>query len=461
MARLGRVTWAAALSACLGMTVSSCGSSPSRAAGRPVGPEQLVPRLFDAQAIYQSLGMIAASEPLPFVASYRFLAGPTGDSTLVLVGISIANRALAFHRRNDVHEARYRVEVTLRRGDRVLGQQTRDETVRVATFQETQRADESVVFEQFLPVLPGSVRLGVAVRDWYGATYSRAEVVIDVPRFGTAPRLSSLIPVYEATPRTARDATPSLIVNPGATVPYGSDTLRLYLEGYYLPGGEVVSLCAYQFGADPDRALWRDSVVAVGRSAVEGWVVPVQPDRLPMGEIVLEARVAGDTARTPAVLSFSSQWVVANLDQMLSLLRYFGHDDAIATLRAAPAGERPVLWREFWSATDPNPRTPEHEALEAYFQRLREADERFREGSDPGWLTDRGEVYITLGQPDDVVDPGADLQDRTAGHVIRWTYATQRIVLEFVDEAGFGRYRLTSASRADYLLALHHLRQGD
>src|SRR2546422_1605729 len=51
----------------------------------------------------------------------------------------------------------------------------------------------------------------------------------------------------------------------------------------------------------------------------------------------------------------------------------------------------------------------ENEALEAYFRRIQIANQRFRESGDPGWLTDRGEVFITLGDPDDVFDFTADV----------------------------------------------------
>jgi hypothetical protein len=36
------------------------------------------------------------------------------------------------------------------------------------------------------------------------------------------------------------------------------------------------------------------------------------------------------------------------------------------------------------------------------------------------------------------------------GRLVRWTYTSDRIVLFFVDETGFGRFRLTPQSRADF-----------
>ena len=57
----------------------------------------------------------------------------------------------------------------------------------------------------------------------------------------------------------------------------------------------------------------------------------------------------------------------------------------------------------------------------------------------PGWRTDRGEVFITLGPPDESIEntPG------TGNRVVRWSYQDYRLDLYFLDETGFGRLRLT------------------
>jgi GWxTD domain-containing protein len=142
---------------------------------------------------------------------------------------------------------------------------------------------------------------------------------------------------------------------------------------------------------------------------------------------------------------------------MVSLLRYFERQDLVAKLRAAPPDQRPQVWRDFWQATDPVPLTPENEALDEYFRRIQLANQHFQEGADPGWLTDRGEVFITLGDPDEVIDLRGDpSRDAMA---IRWNYVQLRLSLLFRDETGFGRYRLTPNSRSEYQRVLARVRR--
>jgi GWxTD domain-containing protein len=183
---------------------------------------------------------------------------------------------------------------------------------------------------------------------------------------------------------------------------------------------------------------------------------------LPVGEEELRLETVGGGAqiRTPFLVSFSSQWVITNYAEMVNLLRYFDRQDLVAKLRNAPLEQRALAWREFWSATDPVPLTPENEAVDAYLRRVQIANLRFQEAGRAGWLTDRGGVYITLGEPDEVLDFSSSAVSRNSVQGgIRWTYNTLRLVLLFQDLTGFGRFDLTPSSRADYFQVLARVRR--
>src|SRR5260370_26802110 len=67
-------------------------------------------------------------------------------------------------------------------------------------------------------------------------------------------------------------------------------------------------------------------------------------------------------------------------------------------------GKRRFL-RDFWRKRGPTPDTPENEQMVAFYGRIAQANQRFREGrgaSIPGWRTDRGRIFLVQGEPDDV-----------------------------------------------------------
>jgi GWxTD domain-containing protein len=413
------------------------------------------------------MGLLVGGASLPFVASVRYLRGPAPDSTLTLFALSLANQVLTFRRGGAEFVATYRVEATFRAdsGGTPVQQIGRDEQVRVRSFQETLRGDESVIYQQFVTLPPGVYQVQVMVRDRNGPAFARSERVDTVPRFAGR-GIARPIPVYEAQGRTQASAFPALLANPRATVPYGGDTVRFYVEAYGAVGqgagggapapARLVARILYGGG----RELWRDTVAFTGDAGLGAATVVIAPGRLPVGQAEIQAVAAdgGDTARVPFVVSFSNQWVITNFDELLGMLRYFDARTWIDSLRKAPAERRSEIWQAFWKATDPVPITPENEALDGYFQRVQQANQRFQNEGQPGWLTDRGEVFLTLGDPDEVLDLSSGL-DRSGQRVIRWTYTSLRLVLYFTDQGGFSRFRLTPNSRAEYQRALAQVRR--
>ena len=57
----------------------------------------------------------------------------------------------------------------------------------------------------------------------------------------------------------------------------------------------------------------------------------------------------------------------------------------------------------FWARRDPTPDTPVNELRQQFETRTAEADKRFTFAKTPGSQTDRGVVYVLLGQPTDIV----------------------------------------------------------
>ena len=65
--------------------------------------------------------------------------------------------------------------------------------------------------------------------------------------------------------------------------------------------------------------------------------------------------------------------------------------------------ERDIFIDAFWKQRDPTPGMPVNETKEEHYKRIAYADEYFsRDTSRPGWMTDRGRIYIILGPPLDI-----------------------------------------------------------
>lgn len=118
--------------------------------------------------------------------------------------------------------------------------------------------------------------------------------------------------------------------------------------------------------------------------------------------------------------------------------------------------ERENFIENFWRRRDPNPDTEENEYREEYYERIAYANEKFASGI-PGWMTDRGRIYITWGKPDSIESrPAGGAYDRPSyeGGGSTTTYPFEiwfyrhldgvgdGIEIEFVDPTGTGEYRI-------------------
>ena len=448
----------------------ACGPSRTPAGGVTPSTEQTLTELFNLPALYQRMGRLAASGPMPFVGTVAFVAGQ-GDSTIARVGLSFENHAFAFSREGRAFATRFRVEYSFTPssgagGVRVTAppeahsgnsvQAVREEVIRVESFPETQRGDESVIVEQGFLLAPGNYTLSVTVRDPASNAFSRAEQPVEVPAF-RAGSVTAPILVYQARPRQRPNDTLMLVLNPRGTVANGGgDSLLMYVEGYQIAAGHQVPV---EVRDDRDSVIYHGIVPFQGGRSLEAHVVRLASDAPPLGELRVTLGEGADAKKITALVSFSRNWVVTNYDNLLALLRFFPWaPDRLNALRNAKPSDRPRLWREFWAATDPMPETPENEALDQYFTRIAVANARFKDEGGPGWRTDRGEVFIVLGEPDQVIETPPGNEQR----LVRWVYSTYRAVIDFTGSLGFSRLRMTPASRAEYSRARAQvMRQGN
>lgn len=118
--------------------------------------------------------------------------------------------------------------------------------------------------------------------------------------------------------------------------------------------------------------------------------------------------------------------------------------------------ERNQFIEQFWLRRDPNPGSPENAFRKEYYARIAYANKHFAAGK-PGWLTDRGHIYIAYGQPDRIdshpggqyMRPPSEGGGMTDAYPFEtWHYGYlegvgSNIDLEFVDSCQCGDYHFT------------------
>jgi GWxTD domain-containing protein len=442
--------------------VSGCSSTPSQA-GSPPNPAALPPvgsPAPDVSELYREIGLLAAPNPVAFVGKISSFASAFPDTTLVLVSISIPNHALTFTREGDRYRAPYEVKLSLNRGDSEAANVNAMEIVRVGSFREVNRTDESIIFQHYFHVPPGTYAISAMVRDVGGSRGATQQATVVVPALG-AGRLSTPVLVYEATGRLTLDSAPGLLASPRSSAVFGRDsTVAVYVEAYgqgaRLPVDFVVR-------NDKGQQLWRDSVTLARRGGLFSGVVnvPISTVGVGIAQVSFTRRDAPDTVKAPLFVSFGEDIPLMSFEDMLSYLRYFANASRLNALRNAPPEKRATVWAEFLRATDPIPETPINEDMQAYFGRIQIANAQFRMDRNPGWLSDRGMVFVALGEPDQILERNVNqtvttTQMGSTARIQIWQYRNYNSQLIFYEETG--RWRLTRPSESEFL-ALNARRQ--
>jgi GWxTD domain-containing protein len=123
----------------------------------------------------------------------------------------------------------------------------------------------------------------------------------------------------------------------------------------------------------------------------------------------------------------------------------------------------------FWARRDPTPNTPQNEYREEFEQKVKFADQSFKQGRTRGSLTDRGKIFVLFGPPTKQTKAGgrqsqSAFEDESAatgsttnearltwvyeGDAAQKVFAANRADFLFVDQFNSGDFRLTN-SRVD------------
>ncbi|HEX4154639.1 MAG TPA: GWxTD domain-containing protein [Acidobacteriaceae bacterium] len=119
--------------------------------------------------------------------------------------------------------------------------------------------------------------------------------------------------------------------------------------------------------------------------------------------------------------------------------------------------ERDQFIEQFWQRRNPNPDSPDNEYRDEHYARIAYANEHFAAGK-PGWMTDRGHIYIEYGKPDSIdshpsggeyerpMDEGGGSTSTFPFEVWHYRYLAgigDNIDIEFVDTCMCGDYHAT------------------
>ena len=130
---------------------------------------------------------------------------------------------------------------------------------------------------------------------------------------------------------------------------------------------------------------------------------------------------------------------ITDIDKATEQLQYIAKSSEIDHIREATTpDEKRKRFLEFWSKHNPDPKASYNELMEEYYSRVEYANKNYANYME-GWKTDRGMILIQFGPPQNIERHPFNSDNKP--YEI-WYYYDQNREFIFVDETGFGDYRL-------------------
>ncbi len=380
-----------------------------------------------------------------YVEALTFADQDSGKSRIdMFVQVGFDN--LTFVKNGVQYDASYELILTLSDSvNAIVAEQSWIEEIKGLPFEATIAAGSARISQRSFAVAPGKYAASILLRDNESKVARTIQRPFIVPSFSRQPfALSSIMLIARMTVQGEKTTiVPSVNSNMGIV----AGDFHIFFEAYDNGPPDSITFHASVIGPKEEVLLASDTLLLVKKGSNEVFMT-IRHEHLGIGDyrLVIQAQHPGGSGGILAgtARQFAIRWRglpsdVNSLDLAIEQLRYISKGSELDSLRDAPTlAERQRRFLAFWKKRDTNPNTPRNERMEEYYARVEYANKHFSRYRD-GWKTDMGMIYIVLGPPDNVERHPFD-SDAKPYEI--WSYYEINQNLVFVDENGFGDYRL-------------------
>ena len=381
------------------------------------------------------------------------MAFQSNDSltTRVDIYIQVPHEALRFVSSDSEFVARYEITVNFlgEEGNAVMEKIWNEET-HLRTFEQTQAKNGYSLTQRSISLPPGSYVMRTQLREMESRKVSTQIRKITVPvykdiRFG----MSDIMLVNHVTNASGHT---TIVPNVSGNLYNVPDGFFLFFEVYNTTKADSLEL-TYTITDKREKQIYTQIVHRRLEGKRTQMISKVDSSRYPVGLYQLEVNARTLPNERDSVSyaiqkkrGFVMRWgntplTIVDLDLAVRQTRYISSDKEFDTMNDAPTiDEKQRLFQEFWRKRDPSPDTQRNEYMEEYYSRVQYSNEHFSHYID-GWRTDMGMVFIILGSPNNVDRHPFDYDSKPYEIWSYYEYDRQAV---FVDETGFGDYRLVS-----------------
>jgi GWxTD domain-containing protein len=403
-----------------------------------------------AHVVYGQAEMRRPGEVAPtFYVDAMAYAAAESQKSRIDIYVQVPHEEIRFLKEGDTYVGRYEVTLSLLTvAKQLMHEQTWSVDVPVNDFAQTTGNRLYSLTHRTVDIAPGNYQLNVVFRDQESRKSSQVRKSLLVTDFSRDSLSLSDIMLVNRLSVSGEKKT--IVPNITGSINPRSEGFFLFLELYCTPRLDSVDLLYTIFDSKKNEVLRRSQREAIAGSKTQIFI-KVDSASIPMGthflsvEAVAQDGINGKsyratTSRTLSVRSPDLPAAILDIDKAIDQLMYIARESEMQYIRdGGTQEEKRKRFMEFWAKRDPDSGTQRNELMEEYYGRILYANQNFSHYME-GWRTDMGMVFIRFGTPENIERHPLEIDSKP--YEI-WYYYQQSRQFVFVDESGFGDYRLT------------------
>ncbi len=410
----------------------------------------LFPVLLIAQVEHSQSVNPYASTPR-FYIDFANYESDTPGKTRVDVFINVPYSSIQFVRKDDGYLARYSITLTFYDEDKenIIFERVWSEKVLVDDFRQTTSSSSFNISYRSFDLVPDDYQIQCLVED----LDSRKTVTINtetvVLEFDDEVEISDIVLIAD---RVVDENGERIIPNVSRIVTNRDKGLSFFFEVYSdIPRTVFIEYKLEDKNRDKAFTQTLPREISKGKNVIYH---SLEDPNFSLGDYNLVVTVKDEGGDELAAIGkkitsriFGYPRSIKDLDNAVNQMMYIASSDELDYIKDAETyDEKLTRFMEYWKKKDPSPNTEENEVLEEYYRRINYSNEKFKSFYD-GWRTDMGMIYTTLGPPDYV--ERYPFAEGSKPYEI-WDFYDLNKRFVFVDETGFGDYRLLNPVYGDW-----------
>lgn len=390
-------------------------------------------------------------EPVFYFDIYNFYSGDSVN-TKVDFFLQLPFEKLSFIKAGEKFRAEYSVSVTVNDENKLklITEKSWTEKIELLDFNKTNSKSDYNLSARSFKLAPGKYYFTILVEDLDSRKEYRAEAEVPVRTFDQELAISDIMLI--STKTTSESGTVKIVPNLSRNVAAQKGGIPIFFEVYSSAERELE--LTYTIVDTKNNPLFTDKKIEKLKMGNTQLFYTFDFKDAGMGEyrMVISAPFVDDKTVVVSTKSFFSRWsgmpsTLKDLEKASDQLIYIAGPDEIDFIQdGKDFAEKLDRFMQFWEKKDPTQGTPENEVFNEYYRRIEFANKNFKQMLE-GWRSDMGMVYVTLGSPNNVERHPFEYDSKPYEV---WDYYDINRRFVFVDQTGFGDYRLVTPFFGEY-----------